>query len=439
VKANLTVAVCKKELILMQTTSVTSASPTSNTVAAVRPTVFSVLFAISFVHLLNDTIQSVVPAIFPIVKDSLDLSYTELGLIAFALNATASVLQPAIGLYSDIHPKPYILPLGMASSLFGVLGLAFATSFWMIMLSVTLIGIGSSIFHPESSRVAYLAAGARRGMAQSIFQVGGNGGQALAPIMTAMIFVPLGQFGAVWFTIVAGIAIVVQWFNARWYAQQLQLRPPVRREKASGRMKLNPIRRKKIILAICILVLLVSSKMAYIATITIFYPFYLMEHHGLTIENAQWFIFLFLIAGTIGTLLGGTLADLIGRRNVLWFSIFGAIPFALILPIANLFWSGVLCFIIGITIMSSGGVTVVYAQELMPGNIGAVSGLFFGLSFGMGGISAAVLGVIADWTSIPFVIQMCAIFPLLGLLTIFLPADRKLQEWAVEAEVIARE
>jgi FSR family fosmidomycin resistance protein-like MFS transporter len=406
----------------------------STTTSTANKTVFSVLLAVSFVHLLNDTIQSVVPAMFPILKQSLDLSYTQLGLIAFALNATASVLQPLIGHYSDSKPKPYILPFGMVSTLLGVLGLAFAGSFWMILLSVTLIGIGSAIFHPESSRVVYLAAGSRRGMAQSIFQVGGNGGQALAPIMTALIFVPLGQSGAVWFTFVAGLAVVVQWFNARWYAQQLANRPISNKPASAKSSPALSARRKQVVTAILILVLLVTTKMAYLSGITSFYPFYLMDHHGLAIEQAQWYIFIFLIAGTLGTFLGGPLADRIGRRSVLWFSIFGAIPFALLLPMANLFWSGVFLFLIGITIMSSGGVTVVYAQELVPGRIGTVSGLFFGLSFGMGGLGAAGLGALADWTSIGFVIQLCAIFPLLGLLTVFLPADRKLKQWASEAE-----
>lgn len=401
--------------------------------AASRPTVYTVLFAISFVHLLNDTIQSVVPAIFPIVKESLALTYTQLGLIAFALNVTASVLQPAVGYYSDARPRPYILPIGVGSTLLGVFGLAIASSFWMILLSVILIGVGSSIFHPESSRVAYLAAGSRRGLAQSIFQVGGNGGQALAPIMTALIFVPLGQSGAIWFTLVAGIAIVVQWFNARWYARQLELRPIVRRKAVSSQgAGAIAFRRNRVVLAIGILVLLIATKSAYVASITSYFPFYLMDHHGLTIEDAQWIIFIFLSAGALGTFLGGPMADWIGRRNVLWFSIIGAIPFALLLPYANLFWSGVLCFLIGVTIMSSGGVTVVYAQELIPGKIGTVSGLFFGLSFGMGGLSAAGLGVLADSVSIPFVIGLCAIFPLLGLLTIFLPSDRKLKEWSEE-------
>jgi FSR family fosmidomycin resistance protein-like MFS transporter len=409
-----------------------------------RRTIFSILFAISFVHLLNDTIQSVVPAIFPIIKESLLLTYTQLGLIALALNITASLLQPLIGLYSDTRPKPYLLPLGMVSTLLGVLALALAAHFWTILLSVVLIGIGSAVFHPESSRIAYLAAGNRRGLAQSIFQVGGNSGQALAPIMTALIFVPLGQFGIIWFCIAAGSAIILQTFTARWYTGQLKIHPPVPKrvkpavsdsDKAAEKKEtLDPARRKQVSFAIFILVLLVTTKMCYLSGMTSFYPFYLMEHRGLTIDKAQLYIFVFLVAGAIGTFMGGPLADYWGRRNVIWFSIIGALPFAFLLPYANLFWSAVLLFLIGVTIIASSSVVVVYAQELVPGKIGTVSGLFFGLSFGIGGLAAAALGALADWTSIGLVIRLCAFLPLLGLLTIFLPSDRKLREWTAQAE-----
>jgi FSR family fosmidomycin resistance protein-like MFS transporter len=403
-------------------------------VAISRPnnTLFSILFAVSLVHLLNDTIQSVVPAIFPIVKESLHLSYTQLGLIAFALNATASVLQPAIGFYSDSRPKPYLLPLGMASTLVGVFGLALASSFWVMLLSVALVGVGSAVFHPESAKIAYMAAGGRRGLAQSIFQVGGNAGQALAPIMTALIFVPLGQFGIIWFTIAAVAAIAIQTYTARWYSLQLQLRPVNKREQRAAKAPLE--NRTQIGYAVSILVLLVSSKMAYLAAITSFYSFFLIDHFQLPIERAQWCIFAFLSAGAIGTFFGGALADLLGRRNVIWFSILGALPFALALPYVNLTLSIVFSVIIGVTIMSSGSVTVVYAQELLPGKVGTVSGLFFGLAFGMGGLSAAALGALADWTSIALVIKLSALLPLAGLLTIFLPSDKKLKIWAAQAE-----
>lgn len=395
-------------------------------------TVFGVLIAISMVHLLNDTIQSVVPAIFPIVKESLALTYTQLGLIAFALNLTASVLQPAIGLYSDRKPQPYLLPLGVVATLLGVLGLAFATGFWSMLGSVVLVGVGSSVFHPESAKVAYLAAGARRGLAQGIFQVGGNAGQALAPIMTALIFVPLGQPGILWFTLLAGAAFAIQAYTARWYSGRLQAGTVKKRSRGSaGAPAAN---RRRVAAAITILVLILTSKMAYLAGITSFYSFYLIDRFHLSVQEAQWCVFAFLAAGAAGTFFGGPLADRFGRRNLIWFSILGALPFAFLLPYVSFAVSIIFCVIIGFTLMSSGSVNVVYAQELLPGKIGTVSGLFFGLAFGAGGLGAAALGALADSTSIETVIKLCALLPLIGLLAIFLPSDRKLSEWAEEAE-----
>ncbi|MEK3721705.1 MFS transporter [Paenibacillus sp. FSL H8-0034] len=395
-------------------------------------TVFGILIAVSMVHLLNDTIQSIVPAIFPIIKESLSLSYSQLGLIAFALNLTASVLQPAVGLYSDRKPQPYLLPLGVVATLIGVIGMAFAFGFWTMLGSAILVGIGSSIFHPESAKVAYLAAGARRGLAQSIFQVGGNAGQALAPIMTALIFVPLGQFGIIWFTLLAALALGIQIFTAKWYSSKLRVNTVNKRDHSSkGKAVTN---RGKVTAAISILVLILTSKMAYLAGITSFYSFYLIERFQLSVQEAQWCVFAFLAAGAAGTFFGGPLSDRWGRRNVIWFSILGALPFAFLLPYVNFQISIVFCIIIGFTIMSSGSVNVVYAQELLPGNIGTVSGLFFGLAFGAGGLGAALLGMLADSTSIDYVIKLCAFLPLLGLLAIFLPSDRKLAEWAKEAD-----
>ncbi|CAG7633824.1 MFS transporter [Paenibacillus allorhizosphaerae] len=395
-------------------------------------TMFTILIAVSMVHLLNDTIQAVVPAIFPIVKDSLSLTYTQLGLIAFALNLTASILQPAIGMYSDKKPQPYLLPLGVVATLLGVLGLALATGFWSMLGSVVLVGIGSSVFHPETAKVAYLAAGARRGLAQGIFQVGGNAGQALAPIMTALIFVPLGQAGILWFTILAAIAIAIQMYTARWYSGRL--RSGTVKKRSSQAAGVPVAGRRKIAAAISILVLLLTSKMAYLAGMTSFYSFYIIDRFQLSVQEAQWCVFAFLAAGATGTFFGGPLADMWGRRNVIWFSIIGALPFAFLLPYMNFTTSVVFCVIIGFTIMSSGSVNIVYAQELLPGNIGTVSGLFFGLAFGAGGLGAAALGALADTTSIAYVIKLCAFLPLIGLLTIFLPSDRKLRQWAEEAE-----
>ncbi len=409
-------------------------TPSPSSALKQNSTVFSILFAVSIVHLLNDTIQSVVTAIFPIIKDSLSLSYTQLGLIALALNVTASVLQPAIGVYSDRRPQPYLLPLGVVATLFGVLGLAFATGFWTMLISVVLIGIGSSVFHPESAKVAYLAAGTRRGLAQGIFQVGGNAGQALAPVMTALIFVPFGQDGILWFSILAVAAIAIQIYTARWYSGILPSRMIKIKKKNTGSMPVA--NRGKVATAISILMLILTSKMAYLAGISSFFHFYLIERFQLSVQSAQLCVFAFLAAGAVGTFFGGPLADRWGRRNVIWFSILGAMPFAFLLPYVNLSTSIVFSVIIGFTIMSSGSVNVVYAQELLPGNIGTVSGLFYGLAFGAGGLGAAALGALADSTSLEFVMKSVAFLPLVGLLAILLPSDQKLKQWASEAEAL---
>ncbi|WP_127585494.1 MFS transporter [Paenibacillus koleovorans] len=413
---------------------------TASHTAADRPpadpsrTVFSILLAVSMVHLLNDTIQSVVTAIFPIIKESLTLSYKQLGFLALALNVTASVLQPAIGLYSDRKPQPLLLPLGVVATLIGVIGMGLAPGFWMMLAAVVLIGVGSSVFHPESAKVAYLAAGDRRGLAQGIFQVGGNAGQALAPVMTALVFVQLGQSGILWFSLLALLALGIQVYTARWYGQRLTLQPRKAKSKSTqaGSSK-RLANRRRVGAAITILMLIITSKMAYLAGISSFYAFYLMEKFALPTEQAMLCVFAFLGAGAVGTFFGGPLADRWGRRNVIWFSILGALPFAFLLPYVNLTTSIVFLIVIGFTIMSSGSVNVVYAQELLPGNIGAVSGMFYGLAFGAGGLGAAALGALADTYGIKFVIELCAYMPLVGLLAVFLPADRLLKQWAQDA------
>ncbi|AEI45092.1 MFS transporter [Paenibacillus mucilaginosus] len=397
----------------------------------VRPTLFRILFAISLVHLFNDTIQSVIPAILPIIKDSMQLSYMQAGIIVFALNMTASVMQPVVGLYSDRKPMPYMLPLGMGLTFFGVLGLALAPNYALVLVSVLLIGLGSAVFHPEGSRVAYMAGGSRRGLAQSIFQVGGNTGQSLASIMTALVFVPLGQFGAIWFTAVAGLAIVVQMYISRWYAGYLKAHP--RPAKSAAARRIDPLRSRQIKFAVGMLIFLVFARSWYHAGITIYYPFYLMDKFTITLERAQLFIFLFTAAGVLSTFLGGPISDKIGRRNVIFFSMLGSAPLALVLPYANEFWTYVILLVNGFIILSSFSVTVVYAQELIPGKVGTVSGLITGLAFGLGALGAVALGGLIDVIKLRPVMELVSYLPLIGLLTFFLPRDRTLKEWSSES------
>jgi FSR family fosmidomycin resistance protein-like MFS transporter len=389
-------------------------------------TVFPILFAISIVHLLNDWMQSTVTALFPILKDSLALNYTQIGMIALAMNITASLMQPLVGYFSDIRPRPYILPIGVCFTLAGIIALAWAPYYSIILLAVIAMGVGSAIFHPESSRVAYLAAGGRRGLAQSIFQVGGNIGSSLGPVMTAVFFVTLGQFGVIWFTIVAALAIVIQYFVARWYSRlDIKPRPPTK-SKQTGKPGLG-LSQSQITWAIVILVFLVFTKHVYLSGIASYYTFYLIEDYGVSVTNAQWFLFSFLAASAAGTFLGGPLADRYGRRNIIWFSIFGTAPFSLLLPYADLFWTGVLCACAGFVLSSAFSIIVVYAQELLPGKVGLISGLFFGLAFGIGGLGSAILGWIADFTSITYIMRLCSYLPLLGILAILLPKDKYVQ------------
>ncbi|BBH21147.1 fosmidomycin resistance protein [Paenibacillus baekrokdamisoli] len=394
----------------------------SNSIRTQQITVFSVLYAISLVHLLNDTIQSVVPAIFPIIRTSLNLSFGQIGLIALAMNLTASLFQPFIGFYTDKRPLPYMLPIGVLFTLTGVVFLALAGSFSAMIVAVILIGLGSSILHPESSRVAYLAAGPRRGLAQSIFQVGGNIGSSLGPILTALIFVPLGQYGVIWFTFAAAGAFIVQMFVAKWYKTHIANRPKASRTIRAAK----PLSRKMITYSMVILIMMLFSKFVYLASMTGYYAFFLMDHFKLSNGRAQLFIFALLAAGTVGTFMGGPIADRFGRRNTIWFSILGTAPFSILLPYANEFFSAVLCICVGFILHIGFSVIVVYAQELLPGKVGTVSGLFFGVAFGLGGIGSAILGSLADSMGISFIIQICAFLPLIGLLAALLPTDSKL-------------
>nr|WP_225948410.1 MFS transporter [Paenibacillus sp. OAS669] len=390
-----------------------------------------ILLAISIVHLFNDSIQSIIPAILPILKDSMQLSYMQAGIIVFSLNMTSALMQPAIGLYSDRKPSPYMLPLGMGLTCLGVLGLAFSPNYGMILVSVIFVGLGSAIFHPEGSRVAHMAAGSRRGLAQSIFQVGGNAGQSLASIMTALIFAPLGQRGAIWFVLVAGLAIAVQMYIARWYSGYMAANPrPVKKSAAHAN---RPARKKQIAFAFTMLIFLVFARSWYHSGVSTYYPFYLMEKFNLSLEHAQIYIFLFAAAGAVGTFLGGPLADRFGRRNMIFFSMLGSAPLALVLPYANAFWAYVILLINGLIILSSFSVTVVYAQELVPGKVGTVSGLITGMAFGLGALGAVALGGLIDKFHLEAVMQMVSFLPLLGLLTFFLPSDKKLKEWDQQA------
>lgn len=392
-------------------------------------TVYPILFAISIVHMLNDTMQSAIPALFPVLRESLSLTYGQIGWISFAMNITASVFQPLVGIYSDVRPRPYILPLGVCFTLIGIVMLAYAPFYAFILVAVTSIGLGSAVFHPESSRVAYLAAGDRRGLAQSIFQVGGNMGTSLGPLMSALIFIPLGQHSVVWFAIAAIIAILIQFYVAKWYGSQ-DLRPRPKRPAAkpvSSEAGVNSgLSKRKVGLAITVLVLLLFSKNVYSISISSFYTFFLMDHYGVAKDTAQWYVFAFLAAAAVGTFFGGPAADKYGRKNIIWLSILGAAPFSLLLPYANMFWSVVLVILAGFIMSSSFAIIVVYAQELLPGKVGLVSGLFFGLSFGLGGLGSAVLGNFADQAGIAAIMQICSYLPLIGLLTVFLPKDEAL-------------
>jgi MFS transporter, FSR family, fosmidomycin resistance protein len=392
-------------------------------------TMYNILFIMSLCHLLNDSLQSVVPAMFPILEESMGLSFTQLGFIAFSLNMVASVLQPVVGWYTNKRPKPYALPLGLTSSMLGILGLALAPSYWMIVISVIFIGFGSAVFHPEGSRVTHMAAGNKRGLAQSIYQVGGNSGQALAPVFTALILVPLGQFGGVWFTIVAFIAVLFLIYIARWYSTRLKAAAGEIKKKKAVKAGHGPDV-KSIKSAILILIILVFARSWYSSAISNFYTFFAIESYDVTIAHSQIFIFVFLIMGAVGTLFGGPLADRFGRRNIIFLSIIGAAPLTLLLPYVGPTFAYILLALTGLILMSSFSVTVVYAQELIPGKIGTMSGLITGLAFGMGAIGSVALGALIDLMGIATTMIAVSFLPILGFLTLLLPSDQKLKEWS---------
>lgn len=391
-------------------------------------TVYGVLFAISTGHFINDSIQAVVPAMFPIIESTLNLSYAQIGWIAFVLNMTSSVMQPLFGYYADKRSTPFLLPFGMFLSMLGLIGFALSGHFLFLLLSVLFIGIGSAVFHPEGSRVAYMAAGNKRGLAQSIYQVGGNTGQAMAPIFTAFIFVPLGQKGALSFTALTLLGIMLLFFVSKWYKQQMVATFP-KMKKVKGKAAAKPLHRK-IKIAIVLLVFFVFGRSWYVAGISNFYQFYLIEDYGLSITNAQIYLFIFMGAGVLGTFFGGPLADRFGRRNIIMLSMLGTAPLTVALPHVPLVWVIPIFFLIGFILMTSFSVSVVYAQELIPNKVGMVSGLIVGLAFGMGAIGAVLFGTLADLFSIKFVMIVASTLPLLGIISIFLPSDAKVRELA---------
>jgi FSR family fosmidomycin resistance protein-like MFS transporter len=379
-------------------------------------TAFRVLAAISVCHLLNDMMQSVVPAVYPILKTSYHLDFSQIGMITASLQITASLLQPLVGMYTDKHPKPYSLAIGMGFTLTGLLLLGSAPTFLAILAAVALVGVGSAVFHPESSRIARLASGGQHGLAQSLFQVGGNAGSATGPLLAAFIVLPQGQHSIAYFSGIALLAMLILARVGYWYKTH---HPPAAKRAAPARhATLTP---RQVTIAMLVLVSLVFSKYIYLASLTSYYTFYLISKFHVSVQNAQVHLFLFLGAVALGTFAGGPIGDRIGRKYVIWASILGIFPFTLTLPYANLFWTGVLTVIIGMVLASAFSAIVVYAQELVPGRVGAVSGLFFGLAFGVAGIGAAFLGRLADATSIDFVYRTCAFLPAIGLLTAFLP------------------
>lgn len=383
----------------------------------VNRTSFSILGAISVSHLLNDMIQSLILAIYPILRGEFSLNFAQIGLITLTYQLTASMLQPLIGMYTDKHPKPYSLPIGMGFTLAGLLLLSVAPSFEIVLIAAALVGTGSSIFHPESSRVARMASGGRHGLAQSVFQVGGNFGSSLGPLLAAAIIAPYGQGNIAWFSLAALLAIVVLLQVSKWYQQQT--RQSKGKPKSHGNVKVLP--RRTVVISLSILLVLIFSKYFYLTSISSYYTFYLIHKFGVSVQSAQIHLFAFLFAVAAGTIIGGPLGDKIGRKYVIWGSILGVAPFTLALPYASLYWTGVLTVIIGVILASAFSAILVYAQELIPGKVGMVSGLFFGFAFGMGGLGAAVLGYVADLTSIDLVYQICAFLPLLGILTALLP------------------
>lgn len=384
----------------------------------VQKTVFGILFAISFSHLLNDMLQSIITSVYPLLKQNFHLNFTQIGLITFTFQITASLLQPFVGIYTDRKPRPYSLAIGMGLTLAGVIMLSRAPSFIALLGAVSMMGIGSSIFHPESSRLAHLASGGRKSLAQSIFQLGGNAGSAIGPLLVALIVASNGQHSIIWFALAALLGIIILAKIGQWYKAHLSMKaanPALKEEVHSNLSK------TKVVTSLIILLLLIFSKFFYLSSMTSYFTFFLISKFHVSIQQSQLYLFVFLASIAAGTLIGGFMGDIFGRKYVIWFSILGVAPFTLMLPYADLNWTIALSVIIGIVLSSAFSAIVVYAQELVPGKVGMVSGLFFGLAFGMGGLGSALLGNLADHTSITYVFKVCAFLPLIGILTGFLP------------------
>lgn len=387
-----------------------------------QKTVYPILFAVAFAHLINDLLQIIIPSIYPLLKENFNLSFTQIGFITFAYQLTASLLQPIVGARTDKKPMPYSLVIAMCFTFTGLLLLSFASDYAWILISVGCVGIGSSIFHPEASRVAYLASGGKRGLAQSIFQVGGNSGTAFGPLLVVLLVIPYGQTYILWFLLIAVIGMFVLMKIAKWYQNHLVFRA---KNKDSLREYPPRLTKKQIKHSISILLVLIFSKYVYMTSISSYFTFYLIEKFQVSIRESQYYLFLFFGSVALGTFLGGPLGDRYGRKYIIWFSILGSAPFTLMMPYANLFWTGVFAVLVGFILSSAFSAILVYAQELLPGKVGMISGLFFGFAFGIAGLGSALLGYLADHTSIEYVYLLCSFLPLIGLVTYFLPNIRK--------------
>jgi len=389
-----------------------------------QQTVYPILFAICFAHLINDLLQSVIPSMYPLMQQKYDLTFSQIGLITFTFQITSSLLQPFVGFYTDKKTQPYSFVFGMCFTLSGIILLSFSWSYYTLLLSAGLVGIGSSIFHPESSKLAFFASGGKRGLAQSIFQLGGNTGSAIGPLLVALIVAVYGQIHILWFTIASFIGLAVLMKVGIWYDKHLKWRA---NNKNIRKEEKHDLSRSKVVLSIVILLTLIFSKFFYTASMTNYFTFFLIDKFHVSVQQSQFYLFIFLGSIAAGTLIGGPIGDRFGRKYVIWFSILGVAPFTLILPHANFTWTIILAVMIGLILSSAFSAIIVYAQELLPGRVGMVSGLFFGFAFGMGALGSALLGKLADKTSIEEVFFICSFLPLIGVINIFLPTIKKLK------------